>query len=224
MSRPRHAVPSALARRGSPAILFATIVPEPSVAPIPVDGSAYAYRGVSSEEREQIVRLGYVAPECPLPKCAEAITLLTAALPRGHVLERKRQHMKSLSLQRGTAVWYATSGGLKDGWVARVRLPETIHGLVDGGTAPASFVADDRSEWIDPRHLYVDAHLLEWETMRARALVDQEILLVVGAASLVDLQPVKSSDARPEFTPWQYAGEREHSVRGAGFGPPILGE
>jgi hypothetical protein len=185
---------------------------EPYVPLISFIKARQVFRGLSEEQLQRLKRQGYFTPRQPLGATAESITLLQPGFPMDHVLEAKRNHFESFSLQLGTATWYATSGGKKDGYVVTVALPLDIYAVIEGGSAPVAYGGSDGTQWVDPRHLNYNAGLFDWSRMRSRAITDQEVLLAAGKGFPARIYRASRDQASARFAPWAVTGERYRFV------------
>ena len=180
---------------------------ETAIRPISFARCSVAYRGINAEQFERMKKARLLVPRSPLRTTAEMIALFSASLPMAHVLEKKREHFLSFSLQIGSALWYGTSGGTTDGYVVEVQLVDGT-GVIEGSDAPASYACSDGTQWIDPRHISVGIHLLDWSRFHSRAVVDQEVLLAGGAVHPARIYRVLKNQCDQRYAPWAATGER----------------
>lgn len=181
---------------------------ETTVHPLSFASSSVAYRGINQSQFTEMQTARALSPRMPLRDTAEMITLFTPSRPISHVLAKKREHFVSFSLQIGTAIWYATSGGTSDGYLVKVALPADVDAVVEGGEAPAAYAGHDGTQWIDPRHIVFGAHLVEWSRFRSRAVVDQEVLLAGGRLAPIEVLRVTKAQCDHRFAPWAETGEK----------------
>ena len=188
------------------------VIIEPTDELLSFRDATTVYRGINERQLQRLrLRRGF-SPEVPLGKTAEWITLLQSEGPMAHVLDWKRRHFVSFSLRVGTAVWYATAGGKSDGYLCSVQLPSSVRAVIEGGSEPVAYAGCDGTEWVDPRHVFVGAGSFEWSRFHARAVIDQEILLAAGVASVAQIVRVERSHGDARFTPWAETGEKVHML------------
>jgi hypothetical protein len=181
---------------------------EAATQPMSFLDATTVFRGINERQFRDLQAKGVITPRHSTGWTAETLTLFSPSTAINHVLEKMREHCVSFTLQVGTAVWYATSGGTLDGYVVVARLPKVVRAVIEGSDAPVAYSGDDATEWIDPRHLVFGAHQLAWSRFRSRAVVDQEVLLAGGSVVPAAIHRVAKYQANRRFAPWKVTGEQ----------------
>lgn len=158
------------------------------------------YRGSSNKEELR----KKISPKYPLPinidSPSEIVDLIfKEQKPQKHILElEKSGHFVSFSLKKKVAYYYATSHYTKPGYIVIVKFPK-ISGppVTIGGAGPYIFECNDRTVWLDLRHLPT-----MWIRAASRTKVDQELLLLGGGISSSKPLPVKPEACDQSFFPW----------------------
>lgn len=168
----------------------------------------FVYRGLSPQQYHELNRKGFFEPISPLRDTSELVVLFQRERPLEHVLGREGRRFVSFSFQPDTAIYYATHGGQRDGYLAEVRLPQFQSATSYSSNKPVVYVGQDGTEWIDPRHLIIVEQFLEWNTMKSRTRVDDEILLAKGQVVRFQIREVQKSENPQDFAPWSTWGEK----------------
>lgn len=177
------------------------------------------YRGFSDAVEYARARSVGFAPRVPLQAPGSFFGILEQDRPVEHVMQVKRQHFVSFSLQRRVACCYATSRYQNGrsipyvavGWIAEVPLPTFTTGYdPDAEKNCSQYDGEDDSIWLDPRFLLAARDLLSWRSMWSRARVDDEFLLAHGVARPrpTCIVRVKPGDCDRTFLPWSEWGAK----------------
>lgn len=163
-----------------------------------------AFRGISSQQYDELGRRKCFEPREPLCTPAEVIALFARNIPVEHVLSIKTKHFVSCTFQERIAIYYATNGGKQDGYLVKIKLP-SIRVVQQAGVLVV-YEGSDGTQWIDPRYL-IAPNFFGWQKMQARARVDDEILLSGGRVLKVNIRPVRKEEWDDSFLPWAELGE-----------------
>lgn len=176
---------------------------EPQIIEISMGPGARLYRGLSKSETGTFERTGRVelVPKHPAGLDVAQYLRTVARDAIDHVVGL-RERFLSLSLCLETAVWYATSGGMKDGIVAAMDAPQHVTALKMGSHLPAVWVGDPGPGFIDPRHVTSLVDFRAWIETRSRSQTDHEILLANGRIFPAEVVRVSASRCRADVTPW----------------------